>query len=337
MLPGRNPKKESSDRRDSDRHRERHHHSHRTDRDRRVRSRSPKREKDRGGERSRERRSRRSRSRSRDGQRSRDSAPDRAEEEEEQKITKHSPGAERARGRGRGRGHSSTRGKFGSFGSGGSPKKKLAIGRNVFHDSDSQEEDSDRGRARGRGGARGRGRASQCESDERSGLGFTPKPRENSRWKRWQELSRKKDGEGDEIEVIAKFPSPQPSPELDQAQTSGLSNNSSTVGQSVSQPLSQHAGVKVTVKSFENEEVGILTGSSHVTVLFHINQVWVDHPSLGYCTARELYPTRDFSKLLYPGRSVLCWARQISLTRDCNYQATVLWLEGDPPAESLYR
>ena len=177
------------------------------------------------------------------------------------------------------------------------------------------------------------------ESDERPGLGFKAKPRDNNRWKRWQGLSRKKLGEeDDEIEIIAKFPSPEPSPEeLDMLEPTEPSPSPglSTVSSSSQQP--QHAGVKVTVKTFENEEVGILVGSSHVTVLFHVNQVWISHPSIGYCSFREIYPSSELSKYLFPGQAVLCWARQISSSRDCNYQATVVWLEGDPPSESLYR
>ena len=174
------------------------------------------------------------------------------------------------------------------------------------------------------------------ESDDRPGLGFKPKARENNRWKRWQGLSRKKLGEeDDEIEIIANFPSPEPSPEKQDILESAPSPGLSAVSSSSQQP--QHAGVKVTVKTFENEEVGILVGSSHVTVLFHVNQVWISHPSIGYCSFREIYPSSELSKHLYPGQGVLCWARQISSTRDCNYQATVVWLEGDPPSESLYR
>ena len=173
------------------------------------------------------------------------------------------------------------------------------------------------------------------ESDDRPGLGL--KARENNRWKRWQGLSRKKGGEeDDEIEIIAKFPSPEPSPEEKEDKPEPTpSPGLPTVSSSSQQP--QHAGVKVTVKTFENEEVGILAGSSHVTVLFHVNQVWICHPTIGYCSFREIYPTSELSKHLSPGQAVLCWARQIPQTRDCNYQATVVWLEGEPPSESLYR
>ena len=227
-----------------------------------------------------------------------------------------------------------------------SPKKKLAIGRNVFHDSDSQEEDPGSVQPSARGRPRGKVRSSKLAgsaSDDRPGLGFKPKARENSRWKRWQGLSRRKAGEeDDDIEIIVKFPSPQHSereePPGPPSHCSGLSNiSSSGSGTAASQPQAQHAGIRVKVKTFENEEVGILTDSSHVTVLFHINQVWVNHPSIGYCSFREIYPSVELSKLLHPERAVLCWARQIPTTRECNYQATVVWLEGEPPAESLYR
>ena len=177
------------------------------------------------------------------------------------------------------------------------------------------------------------------ESDERPGLGFKAKPRDNNRWKRWQGLSRKKPGEEeDEVEIIAKFPSPEPSPERAESTSKSKSPVQLELSMpSLSKPQTQHVGVKVTVKTFENEEVGILTGSSHVTVLFHMNQVWVEHPSIGYCSFREIYPSWELSKHLYPGRSVLCWARQIPATKDCNYQATVVWLEGAPPPDTLYR
>ena len=66
------------------------------------------------------------------------------------------------------------------------------------------------------------------------------------------------------------------------------------------------------MKTFENEEVGVLTDHSTLTVLFHINQVWINHPSMGFVNFREIYPKSDLSKLLYPGRQVKCWARQIT-------------------------
>ena len=238
-------------------------------------------------------------------------------------------GEGRVRGQVRGKGHGRSR----SSRRGGpvTPKKKFAIGRNVFNDSDSQEDDQvdskgDRKDLSFKEPVRVYG------SDDRPGL----KHNENNRWKRWQGLSRKKPGEeDDEIEIIAKFPNPEPSPETEDRSEPTPSPGLSTVPSTSLQP--QHAGVKVTVKTFKNEEVGILSGSSHVTILFHVNQVWVSHPSIGYCSFREIYPISELSQHLYPGLSVLCWARQISQTRDCNYQATVVWLEGVPPSESLYR
>ena len=83
-----------------------------------------------------------------------------------------------------------------------------------------------------------------------------------------------------------------------------------------------------------------------------IYQVWIRHPSIGYCNFREIYPKSDLSKLLFPGKSVLCFARNVPSTREVRvfislhanknysqvtYQATVVWLESEPPSESIYR
>eukprot|EP00092_Neocalanus_flemingeri_P001498 GFUD01001599.1.p1 GENE.GFUD01001599.1~~GFUD01001599.1.p1 ORF type:complete len:972 (-),score=277.02 GFUD01001599.1:75-2990(-) len=72
-------------------------------------------------------------------------------------------------------------------------------------------------------------------------------------------------------------------------------------------------------------------------ILFHINQVWTNHPSAGFCPFREIHTTTSLSKHFYPGRSVLCWARSIPPTKQANFQATAVWLEGDSPDETLYR
>ena len=368
-------KKESKRRHHSHSDRERSPHSH-SERNRslysqsdrhyhKIRSWSPRREKFRQRVGSPDRRSRRSRSRSGDGRRRRSRSKEGrsrknrtdidlrdqgtseivsknfdiksvkpfaigvASNRADVELNIEPPRQRRPQGRGRGRGRGSLRG--GPI----TPQKKLAIGRNVFHDSDSQEDDKVDSKD-DRNVRSSKEHLRVFESDDRPGLGFKPKPRENNRWKRWQGLSRKKLGEeDDDIEIIAKFPSPEPSPEKEDMPEPTPSPGLSPVSSSSQQ--SQHAGVKVTVKTFVNEEVGILAGSSHVTVLFHVNQVWISQPSIGYCSFREIYPSSELSKHLYPGQSILCWARQISSTRDCNYQATVVWLEGEPPSESLYR
>ena len=66
-------------------------------------------------------------------------------------------------------------------------------------------------------------------------------------------------------------------------------------------------------------------------------QVWIRHPSIGFCNFREIYPKSDLSNILFPGKSVLCWARNVPPTREVTYQATVVWLESEPPSESIYR
>ena len=218
------------------------------------------------------------------------------------------------------------------------PKKKLAIGRNVFCESDEDKDDD-------QNCGYSKVERKVFVPDERQG--FKPKPKENSRWKRWQELSRKT-GDEDDLDEIAKFPSPSrdasPEPDKDlpvKAEAfrppSRLSNVSSTsASESQQQTQQQRKGMKVNIKTFENEEVGIMTGGNGLVVLFHINQVWINHPSVGYCNFLEVYPKCDLSKLLYPGRSALCWARSVAGPK-CNYQATVVWLEGEAPGEEVYR
>ena len=121
------------------------------------------------------------------------------------------------------------------------------------------------------------------------------KPKENNRWKRWQELSRKT-GEEEDLDDIAKFPSPENSPERETKYsndpqgkeesvrpTSRLSNVSSTTSFSQQQQPKEtspqyeqqqhHKGIIVTVKTFENEEVGILARDNNLVILFNINQV----------------------------------------------------------------
>ena len=121
------------------------------------------------------------------------------------------------------------------------------------------------------------------------------KRKENNRWKRWQQLSRKT-GEEEDLDEIAKFPSPDNSPERETnysndppgkedsvRPTSRLSNVSSTASFSQQQPpqetsqryeqQQQHKGISVTVKTYECEEVGILARDNNLVILFNINQV----------------------------------------------------------------
>ena len=68
------------------------------------------------------------------------------------------------------------------------------------------------------------------------------------------------------------------------------------------------------MRTFINEELGILTGLDRrdLVMLFHIDQVWINHPSIGYCNYTEIHPKTELSKHLYPGRPVLCWAREVA-------------------------
>ena len=80
-----------------------------------------------------------------------------------------------------------------------------------------------------------------------------------------------------------------------------------------------------------------MQGSKETRVLFHINQVWVNHPSAGFCPFRELYPTMDLSKHFYPGREVRCFKREIPKSREATCQAWAVWLQGTPPDDQLFR
>ena len=101
--------------------------------------------------------------------------------------------------------------------------------------------------------------------------------------------------------------------------------------------VSGTSGMRVLVLTYENEEVGILSGQKDTKILFHINQVWIKHPSAGYCPFAEIYPTGDLSKHFYPGREVSCHIRDIPKTRDVKGQAESVWLHGFPPDDSLFR
>lgn len=272
------------------------------------------------------------------------------------------------------------KGRFVRGGRGNFPRKKLAIGRNVFPDGEEESDETGAGRGRGKpklaigrnvfndpsetsgGRGEGRGRFSKkrgvavgrnvFESEDRPGLGFT-KPakaypvRENSRWKRWQGLCRKKPGEEDPNDNIAEFPSRETSPVSDGEELLESTNEPEDYRARPGSQLSLHRsdspgqaiqqGQVVQVLTYENEEVGILSGVKDMRILFHINQVWTSHSSAGFCPFREIYPTSDLSKHFYPGRSVLCWARSIPPTKQANFQATAVWLEGESPDENLYR
>ena len=92
-------------------------------------------------------------------------------------------------------------------------KKKLAIGRNVFCESDEEEQEEEEEVADFKPRARGFSKERKVFHSQESHPGFNKsKPKENNRWKRWQELSRKT-GEEDDVDDIAKFPSPEHSPE----------------------------------------------------------------------------------------------------------------------------
>ncbi len=91
------------------------------------------------------------------------------------------------------------------------------------------------------------------------------------------------------------------------------------------------------VLTFENEEVGIMSGSKQAKVLFHVNQVWINHPTAGFCPFRELYPTMELSKHFYPGREVRCFKREVPPSREVSSQAWAVWLLGSPPDDELFR
>ena len=230
---------------------------------------------------------------------------------------------EEAAGRGRG-GFSKGVGRGAGFG-----KKPLAIGRNVFNPSDEEE-----GGARGRGRRRGRAghrndHDTRSRDEDRPGLGFKPKPKENSRWKRWQELSRARPGEAGEqagedgntshLAELARQTSPVSPEQSEEGATSTI-----------------EPGQAVTVLTYETEEVGLLAGGGR-RVLFNIRQVWTQHPAFGYCPFREILPSADLSKHLYPGREVRCWADLVTGARGASHQASAVWLEGQPPPEQLFR
>ena len=243
---------------------------------------------------------------------------------------------------------------------------KLAIGRNVFPSADEvPEEDSNiygRGRPRGRWVRMGRGgrppltfkKHSEGSNEERPGLGFSgPRPvLENARWKRWQQLSRRpEDDENSEDRSEAQSVDEDSSLSRTSEYGGGDGGGPKKAARRSRSAVSDRSkspstadpdgigggGSRVVVLTYENEEVGIMQGSKETRVLFHINQVWVNHPSAGFCPFRELYPTMDLSKHFYPGREVRCFMREIPKSREATCQAWAVWLQGTPPDDQLFR
>ena len=266
-------------------------------------------------------------------------------------------------------------------------KPKLAIGRNVFPDSDSEEEADVGGvpvsslpaaiRARGRGRFIRIGRGALpglklkklvhgeevpetiLSNEERPGLGYADsgaRPsrgsgfRESSRWKRWQKLSRTQDelkdgGEEDEPRNSSPVSADSEKDEYGgdaevispRKKSSRRPESSRSSARDKSPAEASSNGVRVSVLTFESEEVGILSGAKDTKVLFHINQVWILHPSAGYCPFTEIYPIGELSKHFFPGREVSCHMRSIPKTRDVKAQAEAVWLHGFPPNDSLFK
>ena len=247
-------------------------------------------------------------------------------------------------------------------------KAKLAIGRNVFP----SDEDTEgalptssvpmRGRGRGRFVRIGRGALPGLKlkklvhgedvsttpvptGDDRPGLGFSGggqlSVRDNARWRRWQQLSRSgKDKEGNGGSVPRDGSPGSGGSELDEYGANAESLKKPTkkyVSRSKSPVTSGVNGLRVSVLTYENEEVGILSGPKETKILFHINQVWIKHPSAGFSPFTEIYPTGDLSKHFYPGREVSCHIREIPKTRDVKGQAEAVWLQGFPPEPALFR
>ena len=198
-------------------------------------------------------------------------------------------------------------------------------------------------------------------NEERPGLGFSGRPPvENARWKRWQQLSRRPgddeagggdktdddDGGGDGGGVAGGGGgdlSRSMQGEHGRSRGKADSRSRSVASDRSKSPSSADAdgaggGRRVVVLTFENDEVGLLAGTTRdEKVLFHINQVWVNHPSAGFCPFREIYPTLDLSKQFYPGREVRCFKRKIPKSREATSQAWAVWLQGVPPDDELFR
>ena len=193
-------------------------------------------------------------------------------------------------------------------------------------------------------------------NEDRPGLGFPAVgikrvSRSNARWQRWQQLSRGKeddeDSPRDEKSVSATRDASPVSGDSDldeygrgsekQKKYAGRSNSSSRHARSRSPIKPNVNGMRVLILTYENEEVGILSGPKDTKVLFHINQVWIKHQAAGFCPFSEIYPTSELSKHFYPGREVSCHVREIPKTRDVKGQAEAVWLQGFPPDDSLFR
>lgn len=193
-------------------------------------------------------------------------------------------------------------------------------------------------------------------TDDRPGLGYTgtnPSTlskggRGNSRWSRWQQLSRNRDkdnGKEDaetspvssDDEYGERASSSQASARKESKESRPVSRSSNSRRSMSPMDVDTGSGIKALVLTYENEETGILSGPNETKILFHVNQVWIKHPSAGYCQFAEIYSTADLSKHFYPGRQVSVLMRTIPKTRDVKGQAEAMWLQGQPPDEQLFR
>ena len=189
-------------------------------------------------------------------------------------------------------------------------------------------------------------------NEERPGLGYADGVgpsrtfKESSRWKRWQKLSRTQEEEAKSARENNGEPR-DTSPVSVESEKDEYGGDAEVVLSKTSRrsistrsksPVSSGAnGLRVSVMTYETEEVGILSGPKETKVLFHINQVWIKHPSAGFCPFTEIYPIGDLSKHFYPGREISCHMRVIPKTRDVKAQAEAVWLQGFPPEESVYK
>jgi len=101
-------------------------------------------------------------------------------------------------------------------------------------------------------------------------------------------------------------------------------------------------GASAKVKSYLNEEIGILTVfpgsgsrvksgedvSNTQLVYFHIDQVWTKTSSIGLHQFREIYPTKDLKKKFPVDSKIWCNVRRIK-TEEAEFQAIVVCGEGE--------
>jgi len=247
--------------------------------------------------------------------------------------------------------------------------KQMAIGRNVFIDSD-EEEKNNQERGRGRGRTRGRGRAMAIGrnvfvDDSARGVARGARGGARTRAPRGYGLGKSTYSRKRKLEKISKMYSDRihrgdTPEEVDPGEEELEDISSDDDGDSgarseinppattsrISYPEKYIGGggnkvpeeLLVTVMEYPCKTLmGVLQGPQNTNILFHINQVWVNHSSAGFCPFREIYPTTDLFKHFYIGKVVKCFARAV---RDCSkvsLQATAVWIEGDPPQESLER